>query len=114
MEFRKIRWLSIFAAFVLAANAFASAPNDAQRKADFVNVTCKIFVTETGVAKTVEVLAIEPVLTPSAQASVKEAVSEAVLTWGFKPNQENGKPVAGYIVVPVHIDLAEAIPRSGT
>ena len=114
MELHKVRRLSIFAALALVANAFAGSPKGAERKADFVNVTCKIFVTEAGVAKTVEVLAIEPALAPSAQASIKKAVSEAVLTWGFKPNQENGKPVAGYVVVPVHMDLAEAVPRSGT
>lgn len=114
MQFCKVQRLSMFLAFALVANAFAGSPSGTERKTEFVNVTCKIFVTEAGVAKTVEVLAIEPALALSAQASVKKAVSEAVLTWGFKPNQENGKPVAGYIVVPVHMDLAEAVPRSGT
>ena len=114
MQFRKVRRPGTFVALALLAAAFAGSPNGAERKADFVNVTCKIFVTEAGVAKTVEVLAIEPALAPSAQAGVKKAVSEAVLTWAFKPNEENGKPVAGYIVVPVHMDLAEAVPRSGT
>jgi hypothetical protein len=114
MEFRNVQGLSIFVALMLATGAFARAPKATPLQTTYVNVTCKIFVTEAGIPKTAEVLAVKPTLAPAAQASIEKSVSQSVLTWEFKPNQENGRPVAGYIVVPVHIDLADPVPASGT
>lgn len=62
-------------------------------------IWCKVYVTEQGAAKTVEVLRVEP--HTGSDATIGEAVRKAVLSWKFKPNTENGKPVAGYVTIPV-------------
>jgi hypothetical protein len=75
-----------------------------------VKVTAKVFVTESGTAKSVEDLSVEPPLDASTEADFKKEATRALLTWTFKPSEENGKPVAAYVVVPVIIDMGEPIP----
>jgi hypothetical protein len=106
-------------AVLLTASVQAAVPTGVNSKTapsqtDYVKVTCKVFVTEAGEPKTVEVLSIEPSLASSTRAAIEKLASQTLLTWTFTPNQESGTPVAGYLVVPVNIDLADPIPTSGT
>jgi hypothetical protein len=104
---------------VLAANIHGAEPTHASSKphkseTDYVKATCKVFVTEAGIPKRIEFLKFEPPIALSEQPAVKDAISNAVLTWTFKPRLEKGKPVAGYLTVPFNLHLAFPIPVDGT
>ena len=101
----------------LATALYGAEPSRTRSRAHettYVKATCKVFVREDGIPKGVEFLKFEPPIASSVQGEVKETISKAVLTWTFKPNQKNGKPVAGYIIVPFNLDLAFPIPVDGT
>ena len=114
MRLRSVWHFSAVMALLLAAGAFGAAPKATPAETTYVKVICKVFVTELGLPKSVEVLAVEPSLDPSTRAVFEKSASEVVMTWEFTPTQENGKPVAGFVVVPVIIDLADPVPTSGT
>jgi len=99
-------------AMSVAANASAPAsPNEREpTEATYVKVTAKVFVTEAGIPKTVEILSVEPPLSPATEADFASTTKSALLTWTFRPNQENGRPVAGYVIAPVMIDISDNIP----
>jgi hypothetical protein len=69
---------------------------------DHYQIWCKVYVTEQGVPKTVEVLSVDP--HTAADAAIGEAVKKTVLTWEFTPNTKDGKPVAGYVTLPVEVN----------
>jgi len=119
MRYCSLVFLSVVVAFILAGFSSKSTraevkPKPLPHQTTAVTVTCKIFVTAEGSPKSVEVLKVEPSLGPSTRAAFEKAASKMVLTWSFTPNQEGGKSVAGYVVVPVIIDLADPVPVDGT
>lgn len=63
-------------------------------------VTLRVWVDENGKPKSVK-LAKKP--SKAARPYVK-AVMEAVMTWTFKPNVQDGKPVAGWVIVPAIVN----------
>jgi hypothetical protein len=71
-------------------------------KIDHYQIWCKVYVTEQGVPKTIEVLRVIP--HTAADAAISEAVKKTVLTWEFQPNTKDGKAVAGYVTLPVEWD----------
>jgi len=79
---------------------------------NYIRATCKVFVTEAGTPKTVQVLKLEPSLSLS-ESTLQSLIVKPVLTWTFTPTKKNGKSVAGYIVVVIDIDLAP-VTRDGT
>lgn len=78
-------------------------------QSEYFVFTCKIYINEDGTAKTVEVLSVSPPmdLQNRHNRELIKAVIDSALTWTFTPEQKNGKPVAGYAIVPISVDLAE-------
>jgi len=72
----------------------------------YVKATFKVFVTEAGVPTSAEFVRTEPATPPDFQEWLKQTESKSILSWTFKPNQKHGKPVAGYLLVVIDIDLA--------
>jgi hypothetical protein len=100
---------------MVAANIRGAEPSKPHKsETTYVKATCKVFVTETGIPKSIEFVKFEPPIALSQQPAVKEAISKAMLTWTFKPKQEHGRPVAGYLTVPFNLDLGFPIPVDGT
>ena len=118
MALRSFQLFVASLALILLSGTQAATPvahsRTAQSETTSLKVTCKVFVTETGIPSNVEVLKIEPSVALSEQEKQTKEVTRVLLTWTFTPNKENGKPVAGYVVVPVIIDLAFPLPVSGT
>jgi len=104
----------LLAISALGAPQIESSSNSPRPETTYVKVTFKVFVTEAGDPKDIEFVGIEPSVGASEQAALKESASEALKTWTFTPNKQNGKPVAEWVVVPVIIDLADPIPVVGT
>jgi len=103
----------------MAANMHGAEPTHPNSKPQrsettYVKATCKVFITEAGIPKSIEFVKFEPRIALSEQPAVKEAISKAILAWTFKPKQEHGKPVAGYVTVPFNLDLGFSIPVDGT
>lgn len=63
-------------------------------------VTLRVWVDENGKPKSVK-LAKKP--SKTARPYVK-AVMEAVMTWTFKPNVQDGKSIAGWVIVPAIVN----------
>ena len=99
-------------ALLLATSAFGAA-KASHAETTSVTVTYRIFVTEAGVPERFEFVSIKPPVSPSVQAELKETVLKAVRTWSFTPKMEHGKAVAGWVVSPFIMDLADPIPVAG-
>lgn len=89
-------------AAIPASLADARALESEEPDADHFTVWCKIWVSEDGIARTVEVLKVEP--HTRSDAAVGASVKQAVLTWKFTPKTKDGKPLAGYVTVPVEVN----------
>jgi hypothetical protein len=97
-------------------------PTKAQRtgktvtESDYFELKCKVFINADGSAKTVEVLSTKPPMDLNNHQNKKlvDAVVNSAMTWTFNPNLKDGKPIAGYAIVPVHVDLAEPFKIGGT
>ena len=101
-------------AFVLLlANSALAASKASHAETTSVTVTYRIYLTEAGVPEKFEFVSIKPALSSSVQTELKEAVLKAVRTWSFTPKKEHGKAIAGWVVVPVIMDLADPIPVAG-
>ena len=107
------------AALLLSTTASSAPPAGGEPKAShaettFVKVTFKVFVTEAGVPEKFEFVGVEPSISPSVQAGLVKSVSDSIKTWTFTPSKEHGKPIAGWVLLPVMVDLADPIPVGGT
>jgi proline racemase len=80
----------------------ARHPDGHSINANSYTVWCRIYVTEEGSARTVDVLKVEP--HDESEAEIGDAVKRAVLTWTLKPEVKDGKPVSGYVTVPVLVN----------
>ena len=100
-------WVLLLANSALAASKLSNAETTS------VTVTYRIYLTETGVPEKFEFVSIKPPLGSSVQSELKEAFLKAVRTWSFTPKKKHGKAVAGWVVVPVIMDLADPIPVAG-
>jgi hypothetical protein len=94
------------------------APKDRKTpvtKAEYFVFTCKIYINEDGTARTVEVLSTNPPMNMQNRSNKEfiESIVSSVRTWTFNPKMEDGKPVAGYAIVPVSVDLAEPYKIGG-
>lgn len=73
-----------------------------------------MYVDEHGVAKNAEILDMKPAVSMMTERATRDLISIAVIGKSFTPNQEGGKPVAGYLTVPLDIDFDLPIPLNGT
>jgi hypothetical protein len=95
-------------------------PSKVSRKpveqSDYFKVTCRVYINEDGTAKTVEVLSIKPPMDLKNRGNKKfaDSIVESARTWTFNPEKKNGKPVAGYAIVIVDVDLAEPFKIGGS
>jgi hypothetical protein len=72
-----------------------------------------VYVDEHGVAKNAAILSMEPAISMTEQAK-HDLIAIAVIGKSFTPNTENGKPVAGYITLPLDVDFDLPVPLRGT
>jgi len=93
---------AVFSLLIFVLISLSSLTCSAEADVDVSSylIWCRVFVTEQGIAKSVEVRRVVP--HTENDAAIGEAVKAAVLTWTFRPNMKNGKPVAGYVTIPVH------------
>ena len=84
-------------------------------KAEYFVFTCKIYVNEDGTARSVEVLSTSPPMNVHNRRNREfiESIVSSIRTWTFNPTVKDGKPVAGYIIAPLAVDLAEPFKIGG-
>jgi|SRR6185437_10488163 len=103
--------LLLFVLSGCASNHVARAKAGTQQT--HIKFTCRVYVDANGIAKTAEIIKIEPAIEISDKAK-QDLLSVSVLNKTFTPNQENGKPVAGYLTVPIDLDFDDPVPLDGT
>ena len=81
-------------------------------KVTHIHLTCRVYVDVHGVVKNAEILDMKPAISMTGQAK-HDLLSIALLGKTFTPNQEDGKPVAGYLTVPLDIDFDLPVPLNG-
>jgi len=112
---KTLRHVASLFALLLATSlgAGCAGSTGTKSKVTHIHVTCRVYVDEHGVAKKAEILNMEPATSMTEQAK-RDLISVAVLGKTFTPNQEGGKPVAGYLTVPLELDFDLPIPLNGT
>ena len=105
-----------FSMYALAVGVALCVPRGADAGSDtgimavrHVTLSCRIYVDETGVPKTAEIVSIEPDVVLDENAK-RQLLSISVFNRTFTPNSKDGKPVAGSITVPVDIDFDQPLP----
>jgi len=77
-------------------------PKEAIDKKIEGRLVLRVLIDEEGVPKSVEVERSEPA---DAASFFAQSAKDAIMTWRFKPELENGKPHAAYAQVPIDYSL---------
>lgn len=108
----KTPYLTMLLLALLLATGCAGS-GAAKSKVTHIHLTCRVYVDVRGVVKSAEILDMTPAVSMTEQAK-HGLLSLALLGKTFTPNQEDGKPVAGYLTVPLDIDFDLPVPLNGS
>ena len=110
MALKNLCSAALLLALLLAAGCAESG--GAKSRVTHIHLTCRVYVDVRGVVKSAEILDMKPAISMTDQAK-HDLLSMALLGKTFTPNQEDGKPVAGYLTVPLDIDFDSPVPLNG-
>lgn len=89
-----------------------AGPSNKKIEVTHIHATFRVHVDEHGIVKSAELLDIVPAVSMTDRA-VRDLISMHLLGKTFTPDQVNGKPVAGYLTIPVDIDFDSPVPLNG-
>jgi len=110
MALKDLCHAALLLALLLATGCAGSSGT--KSKVTHIHLTCRVYVDVHGVVKSAEMLDIKPAISMTDQAK-HDLLSLALLGKTFTPNQKDGKPVAGYLTVPLDIDFDLPVPLNG-